>query len=368
MKAVTIGENEKGLLFRNGKFVKVLDAGKYPLFFGRQIVKAALGREIGLFYAHAEVLCANKDFARRVVATEVRDGQLLLHYVDGNFRQALAEPGKHLFWKAAGEHTFRTVDLSDPLVEADLPAYILKTIPKELYTGIDVEKHEKACLYCNGKFVRLLEPGHYYFWKTAASVEVCCMDTRLLQMNVTGQEIMTQDKIPLRINFVCNYRVTDYVRVKSDVDDYIEQMHVTAQLALRSYIGSYKLDEILEAKDRMAAYVLEKLKEKEATLYVEITDAGIKDIILPGAIREIMNTVLLAEKKAQAGVIARREEVASTRSLLNTAKLMEENPTLYKLKELEYVERICENVGSVNISGGGDLLTQLLGIVQNKQA
>ena len=94
-----------------------------------------------------------------------------------------------------------------------------------------------------------------------------------------------------------------------------------------------------------------------------MVDAGVKDIILPGSVREIMNTVLLAEKKAQANVITRREEVASTRSLLNTAKLMEENPTLYKLKELEYVERICENVGNINIGGTGDILGSLTKII-----
>ena len=117
----------------------------------------------------------------------------------------------------------------------------------------------------------------------------------------------------------------------------------------------------------MSKYVFQKLKEKEAELFVEIKDAGVKDIILPGEIRDIMNTVLVAEKKAQANVITRREEVASTRSLLNTAKLMEENQTLYKLKELEYVERICENVGNINVNGNSDMLSQLLGIVGGKK-
>ena len=79
-------------------------------------------------------------------------------------------------------------------------------------------------------------------------------------------------------------------------------------------------------------------------------------------IREIMNTVLIAEKKAQANVIARREEVASTRSLLNTAKLMEENAILYKLKELEYLEKICDKVGSISV-GGGNLLAEIVKMV-----
>lgn len=132
------------------------------------------------------------------------------------------------------------------------------------------------------------------------------------------------------------------------------------------YVGRYKLDEILDNKAQMSEFVLEKLKAKEKALYVEITDAGVKDIILPGEIREIMNTVLIAEKRAQANVITRREEVASTRSLLNTAKLMDENQTLYKLKEFEYIERICENVGNINLNGNGDVLTQLRGILRGK--
>ena len=118
----------------------------------------------------------------------------------------------------------------------------------------------------------------------------------------------------------------------------------------------------------MTVFVFEKLKSKEKELFVEFKDAGVKDIILPGEIRDIMNTVLIAEKKAQANVITRREEVASTRSLLNTAKLMDENKTLYKLKELEFLERICENVGNIEISGKGDVLTQLAEILQSKGA
>lgn len=131
-------------------------------------------------------------------------------------------------------------------------------------------------------------------------------------------------------------------------------------------MGKYRIDEILGNKDQISAYVLGKLKEKERQLYVEITDAGVKDIILPGEIRDIMNTVLVAEKRAQANVITRREEVASTRSLLNTAKLMEENKTLYKLKELEYLERICERVGNINVGSNTDLISQLLTVVRGE--
>ena len=66
-------------------------------------------------------------------------------------------------------------------------------------------------------------------------------------------------------------------------------------------------------------------------------------------------------------MITRREEVASTRSLLNTAKLMEENKVLYRLKELEYLERICDRVGSISLSGAGSVLEQLAALALPKE-
>ena len=111
---------------------------------------------------------------------------------------------------------------------------------------------------------------------------------------------------------------------------------------------------------------MKRLRDAQAEYCVEILNTGIKDIILPGEIRDIMNTVLVAEKKAQANVITRREEVASTRSLLNTAKLMEENKVLYRLKELEYLERICDRVGSISLSGAGSVLEQLAALALPK--
>lgn len=72
-----------------------------------------------------------------------------------------------------------------------------------------------------------------------------------------------------------------------------------------------------------------------------------------------MNKVLIATKQAQANTIVRREETASTRSLLNTAKLMEDNAMLFKLKEMEYIEKIADRVGEITVSGGGQVIDQL---------
>lgn len=360
---IIINENQKGFLFKNGKYVKMLDAGKYHTLRGKEIEISELDQSIVSDRCSLDTLLSDKEVASKVSVIEVGDEQLALHFVNGKFSSVLRH-GKYAFWSITDTHEYKIVDISTPEVDNSVPEYIFSKIPTAYYIKVEVAEYQKARLYFNQRLERILDAGTYYFWKNSVKINVNFVDTRLTQMDITGQEILTHDKVSLRINFVCNYRVTDYVKILTEVDDFEEQMHVAAQLALREYVGKYKLDEILENKDQMSEFVFKKLKAKEKELFVEITDAGVKDIILPGEIRQIMNTVLIAEKRAQANVITRREEVASTRSLLNTAKMMDENKTLYKLKELEYVERICENVGNISLNGNGDILTQLTNILR----
>jgi regulator of protease activity HflC (stomatin/prohibitin superfamily) len=105
--------------------------------------------------------------------------------------------------------------------------------------------------------------------------------------------------------------------------------------------------------------MLGQLREHATALGVEIANFGIRDIILSGEVRAIMNEVLVADKKAQANAIMRREETAATRSLLNTAKLMEDNSMLWKLKEMEFVERIAEKIQTITLNGNGQIADQL---------
>ena len=365
MRKMIINENQRGFLFKNGKYIKMLTAGKYYVHGGKEIEVMNLDQPIITYTCSLDTVLSDCEVANAVSTVEVEDCEIALHFKNGKFNSVLP-CGKYAFWSLTDKHEYKIVDISTPDVADDIPEYIFAKIPSKYYTKVAVPEYHKAVVYLNQKLHRILDAGTYYFWENGTKIDTRYVDTRLTQMNITGQEMLTLDKVSLRINFVCNYRVTDCVRILTEIDDFEEQIHVCAQLALREYVGKYKLDEILENKDQMSEHVFSKLKEKEKSFFVEFADAGVKDIILPGEIREIMNTVLIAEKRAQANVVSRREEVASTRSLLNTAKLMDENQTLYKLKEFEYIERICENVGNINLNAGGDILAQLTGVVRGK--
>lgn len=364
MKTIVINENQRGFLFINGTFDRMLQPGKHRFFRGGcdVLVKQAAGRFFAGEY-DIEVFAKDEGFSREVTRVEVADETLVLHYINGKFDECLT-PGSYAFWAVFDRHEFREISTAEAEISADVPRYVFEHLPKSLFKKIQVAAYQKGLLFIDQKLTQVLSEGTYYFWNNGKQIEVKAVDTRLLQMDITGQEIMSFDKVALRINFICHYKIADAVKACTEIENLEEQLHVLVQLAMREYVGKYRLDEILENKDQISEFVFKRLKEKEQDYFVTFAYAGVKDIVLPGEIRSIMNTVLLAEKRAQANVITRREEVASTRSLLNTAKLMDENQTLYKLKELEYLEKICENVGNITVSGGSDLLSQLTAVLK----
>lgn len=357
MKKLIIKENERALLFKNGRFICVLGSGKHRLPLGA--TAEVLSTEMPIQSANAQLntLLENEDFRKLVTVYDIVDGQLGVQYLNGRFCGVLPR-GSFAYFNTADDRRVDVIDVTSPEI-VGVPDAVIAKLPTHVVTKITVDRYETALLFFDGRYVRTLQPGTYTFWKNDVKVSAEYGDMRLTPLDVSGQEMLTRDKVTLRVSFVCNYRVTNLLRAVTEVGNYSYQIYTAAQLALREYVGSHRLDEILENKQEMSAQVCARLKEKQESFFVEISDGDVKDIILPGEIRSIMNTVLVAEKRAQANVITRREEVASTRSLLNTAKLMEENATLYKLKELEYIERICEKVGNINLSSNGDLLGQL---------
>lgn len=366
-KKVTIQADERGLLFHKGSYVKKLLPGTYRFLLWSQMDVIVLniaepfvveGRDLRLFL-HDE------DLVRELDVVKVQDHEYVLHYEDGRYIRLL-EPGEYAFWNVLKRNTFVHADTRQPELPAGLDHSILPKLAAYIQF-YEIASYETGFLFYDQVLQRELSSGKYYFWRGPVSISVKTVELRQQQMDLIGQEIMTEDKVTLRLNFVCQYKIVDPLRVL-EIKSFDEQIHIQLQLMLREYVGTLKLDDLLKRKEDAAAFILSRLRERSEEFGVLFLNAGIKDVILPGEMKDILNTVLLAEKKAQANLITRREETASTRSLLNTAKLMDENQTLYRLKELEFLEKICERVGSISLTGGGDLLERLSSLIGEKRA
>lgn len=358
MQRIRINTGKIGLVFKNGNYNKVITAGAYWFWPNEAVFEYDMTKPFHPDIA-LSILLRDERLADMLSVVEVRDNEIVLLYENGNFKTVLG-PGRYAYWKGVTEYSFIKADLSKIDITENIDLESAKR--KELVPYIRVckiDSFEKGILFVDNKMSRVLDPGEYFFWKNAKEVSVSKIDLRQLQLEISGQEILTKDKAALRINFYTQYKVVDIIKALIDNKDYEKQLYVMIQLALREFVGTLTLDDLLEKKESVSTYVLASLKNKVEKLGVEVRDCGVRDIILPGEMKDIMNQVLVAQKKAEANVIMRREETASTRSLLNTAKLMEDNAMLFKLKEMEYVEKIADKINSISLSGGNQIVDQL---------
>lgn len=355
-----IRDNQAGFVLKNGVFQKMITVGTYHFskMAGYTVAVEEMLGELHYQEVPYQVLSKDPAFLKAAVHMEIPDGSVGFLYVNGKLT-AFASRKEYTFWNVFDRYELRIVSMEEPLIGTEVSKQMLTLVPKHFYTEVSVGEGETGLVYYDNVMQNPLSRGVYRFWNYCHVVSYCVIDMKQKELDIVGQEILTKDKIGIRMNVACMYKIRDAVEFVATISDLKGQLYPAVQLVIREIVGNYKLDEILEAKEQISKEIYEALKDREEMFCVTFLTAGIKDIILPGEIREIMNSVLVAEKTAQANVISRREEVASTRSLLNTAKLMDENQTLYKLKELEYLEKICEKVGEISVSGSAGIVEQL---------
>jgi SPFH domain / Band 7 family len=354
---VVINAYQVALVFKRGVYQRMLKEGEYWLWNKRVYIYDVTQPFIPRI--ELNILLQDAELAEALHVIEVKDHEIVLQYENGLLKQVLTA-GRYTYWKSAIQYNFVRADISKIEITENISRATLLSKQVAPYArSYSVDNFEKALLFVDGKYVQTLQSGVYYWWKNNITIHVAKADTRQQQLEINGQEILTRDKAALRINAWAQYKVTDIEKALLQNKEYDKQLYVAFQLALREYIAGYGFDELLEKKESIAPFILQTVKANAEVLGIEVLGFGIRDIILPGDVKEIMNQVLVAEKKAQANIIMRREETASTRSLLNTAKLMEENAMLWKLKEMEYVEKIAEKISSISVSGNGMLIEQL---------
>jgi regulator of protease activity HflC (stomatin/prohibitin superfamily) len=342
LKRYLIRSFEMGLLFKSGEFRGLLGAGRHWFFdpLGRVAVDVVSQRAPFLTHEKLDLIVKGSQLKGIAQVLDLEDDQRALVWIDRRFARILA-PGQYVYWTNHRDVRVELIDARSVRFEhEDLKVIVRNSAAREQLEIGAVARGCLGVLFLDGRFAGTLDPGPWAFWRGAAEVRVVDVDLREATLDVAAQEIMSADKVTLRINAVVTYRVVDPRRAVCTADDFKQALYREVQLVLRAVVGGRELDALLAGKDLVATEAAELLVPRAQALGMEIVALGIRDLILPGDMRELMNKVTEARKAAEATLITRREETAALRSQANTAKLLAENPTLMRMRELEVLEKV----------------------------
>ena len=374
LKRFVVKKNERAALLRDGDFERILSAGRHYFFdpLGRlSLVTWPLDAPVNDLALVDYLLQHEPEVAaEHFECMELGEEEAGLRFENEVLCEILPPGARRFFWKGGVRQHLDKVDLrQDYVVAPALAARLLQSgLRGRPLLGLNavliaqVPAYHLGVLRVNGRVERLLDAGVEMFWRFNREVQVELVDMRLQNLEVSGQEILSRDKVGLRLNLAATWRYTDVLLAYQKLNKPAEHLYRELQFGLRAAVGTRNLDELLDNKQVIDEVVGSHVRRKLNGYGIEIDGVGVKDIVLPGEMKTILAQVVEAEKSAEANVIRRREETAATRSLLNTAKVMEDNPVALRLKELETLERVAERIDRISVFGGLDQV--LNGLVQ----
>lgn len=175
-----------------------------------------------------------------------------------------------------------------------------------------IKDTHRGLYYEDGKLTKVLDAGRYkipprsrLFTKLPV-VECVLVDVRERELTIKGQEILTADKVAIRVSILVQFRVTDPKSAIHTVDNFEDRLYSDVQLAARRSLASMNLEEILTNRNRLSEDILSDVTESAGSYGVTIRRADVKDLIFPGNLQEIMNRVLAAERHSQAQLVEAR--------------------------------------------------------------
>ncbi len=356
---LTLTETQRALVLLNGRFDAMLGPGEHRLSARKaEVIVFDLTTPVFTSQYADALMRTRPDLADpHVVTVETGANEIAVLNRNGRVWDLLSPDKRVLLWRDAGDWQVETLALSDT---HDVPRDLVRRLGQTergrvLMRGmssVEVALGRVGLWSIDGVHQKVLTSGTYWFWQLGRKHLVKMVDTRWQAKEVTGQEILTKDRVTLRINLSADFRVTDPLRAVSTVGDFSEALHRALQLAFRKTLGALTLDQMLADKVSVDAEAAAKVRGEMAEIGIEVGDIALKDVILPGEMRDILNKVVATQKEAEANVIRRREETNATRSLLNTAKVMAENPVMLRLKELEALESIASKVDQLTVHNG----------------
>lgn len=358
LRKVTVRENERAFLIRNGRYVRALNPGYHKIFdwYGRSSVEkhnvfnAEVRPETAAIIAKRKPRLASRFFE----AVTTSEGEFAIICFDGVPALIQGPWSKRYYWKVVSNVEAIIVKATRNMQVPKKHLDLVSSIQSRYVETALVTEYQAGLLMIDGEFKEVLKPGRYAFWTYGKNVSVRILDLRPIPYDIENEKILTKDRVTLEVNMTTFTKVKNPKKALGSVPDYFSHLHRLMLVGLREALGKRTLDEILQERaaidNEIAAHVTKQLE----AIGIEVTETAIKRITLPNDMRDLLNKVVEAEKDAEANRIRRADGVAATKSLIDNAKLMKDNPYLLRLKQIEVLDKLADRAGVADPTTGRD--------------
>ncbi len=212
-------------------------------------------------------------------------------------------------------------------------------------------------LYRHGRFMRVLRPGAH--WLLRYGLDTQRVDLRQRLITIPGQEVRSQDQVGLKVSVAVRFAVVEPEQALHRVQNYVESLYLSVQLALREEVALHPLEELVAGRLAQGERLRERVAEEARQYGLAVETVEVKDVMLPAELRRAFAESLKSRKEAQAMLEKARGETAALRNLANAARMVEQHPGLLELRVLRTLDGASTTPGNTFVLGGGPELLPL---------
>lgn len=206
-----------------------------------------------------------------------------------------------------------------------------------------LREYERAVVFRLGRFTGMRGPGLIIL--IPGLEKMVRVDLRTVTMDIPSQDIISKDNVTLKVNGVVYFRVNNPEKAVIAVEEYYAATAQIAQTTLRTVIGQYELDEILQHRDKINASLQEILDEQTEPWGVKVSTVEVKAIDLPLDMQKAMARQAQAERDKRAKVISAEGEYEASKKLAEAAAILDSQPSAITLRYLETMQNISAGDG-----------------------
>jgi len=210
-----------------------------------------------------------------------------------------------------------------------------------------VNQYERGILFTRGRFSRIWQPG----WHVIVPIfqKLTKVDIRVKAVDVPDQEAITKDNIPIRINAVIYFRVSDAGKAVIEVENFFFAVSQLAQTTMRNAVGEVTLDELLAKKKEVSEGIKLTVDKVSDAWGIDVQSVELKDIVLPESLKRTIAKVAEAQREKQAVIINSEGEVGAAKNMAEAANILASVPGALHLRTLQSINDLSSDQSNTTV-------------------